>query len=104
MAIVNSLSLSNRRRDLLANNRNGFTFAANIVILVFALIFFHFEKDSIKQFRYLCFIALGLGSFTSLFYMFTINEPRLSKKALELDAAYKGISLDEAGQPLNTQE
>jgi len=79
MAIVNSLSLSNRRRDLLANNRNGFTFAANIVILVFALIFFQVVSNSIKQFRYLCFIALGLGSLTSLFYMFSINEPRLSK-------------------------
>ena len=28
MAIVNSLSLSNRRRDRLSNNRNGFTFGA----------------------------------------------------------------------------
>ena len=47
MAIVNSLSLSNRRRDLLANNRNGFTFAANIVVLAFALAFFHFVDNSI---------------------------------------------------------
>lgn len=79
MAIVNSLSLSNRRRDLLANNRNGFTFAANIVVLAFALAFFHFVDNSIDQFRYLCFLALGLGSLSSLFYMVTINEPRLSK-------------------------
>ena len=79
MAIVNGLSASNRRRDLLANNRNGFTFAANITILSFALLFFHVLDDSKEQFRYLCFIALGLGSFSSCFYMFTINEPRLTK-------------------------
>lgn len=78
MAIVNGLSASNRKRDELANNRNGFTFAANITILSFALLFFNAVGSSIDQFRYLCFLALGLGSFSSLFYMFTINEVRLS--------------------------
>ena len=78
MSIVNDLSASNRKRDLLANNRNGFTFAANITVLSFALIMFHVVDDSIKQFRYLCFIALGLGAFSSMFYMFTIKEVRLT--------------------------
>jgi Na+/melibiose symporter-like transporter len=104
MSIVNSLSASNRKRDELANNRNGFTFAANIVILSFALLFFHVVNDSINQFRYLCFLALGLGSFSSFFYMFTINEPKLSNLALELDAEYKGISIDEAKGSKNNEK
>jgi len=42
MAIVNSLSASNRRRDRMVNNRNGFTYAANISILTLALLLFAF--------------------------------------------------------------
>ena len=94
MSIVNDLSASNRKRDLLANNRNGFTFAANITVLSFALILFHVVDDSIKQFRYLCFIALGLGAFSSMFYMFTIKEVRLTQEALEYDAKFRGVPLD----------
>lgn len=40
MSIVNQLSTSNRRRDKMSNNRNGFTYAANITVLTFALIMF----------------------------------------------------------------
>jgi len=42
MAIVNSLSSSNRRRDRMVNNRNGFTYGANIFILTLALLLFAF--------------------------------------------------------------
>lgn len=46
MSIVNQLTCSNRRRDKLANNRNGFTAAANICILIFALIAFVFIDNN----------------------------------------------------------
>jgi Na+/melibiose symporter-like transporter len=48
MSIVNSLSASNRKRDMLANNRNGFTFGANITVLSFALILFHYCDSAIN--------------------------------------------------------
>ena len=47
MAIVNVLSSSNRRRDRMVNNRNGFTYGANISILTIALILFATLNDSI---------------------------------------------------------
>jgi Na+/melibiose symporter-like transporter len=40
MAIVNSLTHSNRKRDKMVNQRNGFTYAANITVLGAALIVF----------------------------------------------------------------
>jgi len=40
MAIVNNLSYSQRKRDKMAVNRNGFTYLANIFVLTLALIVF----------------------------------------------------------------
>lgn len=45
MAIVNNLSNSNQMRDKLVNNRNGFTYAANITVLSFALLLFNVVSD-----------------------------------------------------------
>ena len=95
MAVVNSLTLSNRKRDRLSNNRNGFTFAANIVVLAFALIFFLTFDNKVKQFRYLCFICLGLGACTSLYFMCVINEPYLKKRADSADKSYKKATMGE---------
>lgn len=45
MSIVNQLTYSNRQRDKLSNNRNGFTYAANITVLAVALLLFLTMKD-----------------------------------------------------------
>lgn len=89
MAIVNDLTFSNRKRDQLSNNRNGFTYAANIVVLAFALLFFTVVDNPINRFRYLCLICLGFGFFASMFYMCRINEPKLTSEAARLDKEYK---------------
>lgn len=99
MAIVNNLSASNQKRDRLVNNRNGFTYAANITILSFALILFNVLDDNILQFRYLCLIALSIGSFSSVFYMLNINEPRLTREAKEYDEIYKRDIIGEVKAP-----
>ena len=95
MSIVNALSQSNRMRDRLSNNRNGFTFAANITVLSFALLMFLFIKDKITQFRLLCFICLALGFMTSAFFMCTINEPELKEKSDTYELAYKKATLSD---------
>ena len=103
MAIVNNLSASNQKRDRLVNNRNGFTFAANITILSFALLLFNTVDDKILQFRFLCLIAMSIGAFSSIFFMLTINEPRLTKEAKEYDAIYKRDVLGEVEKPQEAQ-
>ena len=75
------------------NYRNGFTYAANITVLTFALILFNVLDDNKEQFRILCLIALSIGSCSSLFYMFTIAEVRLTKEAAHYDAIYKRAQL-----------
>ena len=72
MAIVNSLTYSNRRRDYLSNNRNGFTYLANITVLSIALFLFLTMDNAIAQFRVLSIISLILGLLTSLFYIYKL--------------------------------
>ena len=81
MAIVNSLSTSIERRDVLVNYRNGFTYGANIVVLFSALIVFLYFDDKILQFRILGFLCIGLGLLTSIYYIFTIQEVKLTEEA-----------------------
>lgn len=48
MSIVNTISKSNRMRDKLSNNRNGFTSTANITVLGLATILFLEVDDRIQ--------------------------------------------------------
>jgi len=73
----------------MVNNRNGFTFAANITILAIALIVFSALDDPILEFRIMTFLGLALGLGTSTFYMVTIREVKLQQLAEEYDAKYK---------------
>ena len=75
MSIVNQLSFSQRKRDTMANYRNGFTFVANIFILTLALILFATVKSKTTQFRILSLCAVGFGALTTLFYVSTVTEP-----------------------------
>jgi len=45
MSIVNSLSLVEEKRDIMVNQRNGFTYAANITVLSGALVIFSAFPD-----------------------------------------------------------
>jgi len=77
MAIVNTISKSNRMRDRLSNNRNGFTSLANIVMLSMATILFIEVEDRINQFRILACICVVLGCISSTFYLIEIREKPL---------------------------
>jgi Na+/melibiose symporter-like transporter len=45
MSIVNSLSLVEEKRDIMVNQRNGFTYAANITVLSAALVIFSYVPN-----------------------------------------------------------
>jgi len=75
-------------RDRLTNNRNAFTYGANITVLTLALVIFTFVSDGRDQFRYLCLASIVLGTLSSLFYIFSINERQLTKEAKQLNDIY----------------
>ena len=88
MSIVNQLTYSNRRRDLLANNRNAFTYGAFVYTLVMSIIIFSIVKDSVNQFRVLCLAGTVLGTITTFYYVIMIREPSLSEQARILEDEY----------------
>ena len=89
MAIVNTLSYSQRRRDEMVNGRNIFTYLANIFMLSLSLILFLTIPSQTFTFTLLTIICLVIGGCTTLFFIFMIREKSLSEKALELDQKYK---------------
>ena len=89
MSIVNQLSYSQRRRDKMVNNRNGFTYAANIIVLTVALILFLVIDNGTLCFSILCIFCLSLGSVATVFYICRIPEKSLSAEATRLEAEYR---------------
>ena len=75
MSIVNQLSYSQRKRDKMAVNRNGFTYAANIFVLSLALVLFVTISNQVTQFRLMGIIAVSLGAAATLFYVSVVKEP-----------------------------
>ena len=88
MAVVNSLTFDQEKRDQMINSRNGFTYAANIAMLSFSVVLFIFEKHSLMQFRVLSITCVFLGIFSTFFYACFIREEKLSSEALYKERIY----------------
>lgn len=86
LSILNQLSYSQRMRDKMAVNRNGFTYVANICVLSLALILFGTIQNQVTQFRILGFMCVVLGALTTLFYVCVVKENTLSQLAVEREA------------------
>jgi len=89
MAIVPSLTYSQRRRDEMVNGRNIFTYLANIFMLTLSLILFLTIPSASFTFTLLTLICLVIGGMTTIFFIVLIRERKLSEEALELDKKYK---------------
>jgi len=80
MALVPSLSLSRNVREELNNRRNTFTYIANLYVLIFAFgIFQIFKGEAERQFKIIAFSSAGLGVLSSLFFLATVNERKLTE-------------------------
>ena len=81
MAVVNSLTYDQEKRDSMINSRNGFTYAANIAMLSFSMVLFIFERHSLMQFRVLSITCVLLGMTATCFYACFVREERLAAEA-----------------------
>ena len=102
MSIINNITTSNRRRDKLSNSRNGFTSGANVIVLTLALVLFSVMDDPIVEFRVMVFIAMSIGTCTSLFYVCIIREVPLTKDCEKYDKLYKEV-LYKGKQPVKIE-
>jgi Na+/melibiose symporter-like transporter len=73
----------------MVNNRNGFTYIANISVLSLSLILFLLIPTSTTCFTILCITCLTGGLVTTIFYSYQIRETKLSSAAKELEDLYR---------------
>jgi len=78
----------------MVNNRNGFTYVANITVLSYSLVLFLVIANPVTDFTILCLTCVCLGGCTTLFYSFTIKEKLLTKEALNLEDIYRKSLLE----------
>ena len=79
MSLGPSLTCSRSRRDRLSNLRNTFTYVSQLVVLIVALLYFTIFSDPLFQFEILSYTAVTIGLIACFFFIFTIDEKRLSK-------------------------
>ncbi|EGR32150.1 major facilitator superfamily protein, putative [Ichthyophthirius multifiliis] len=79
MSLVPSLTTSRKKRDQLNNQRNTFSFVANLTVLGSALIIFQTIPDSKQDFEVLSYIVIILGTVSSIYFIININEKKLSE-------------------------
>ena len=79
MSLVPSLTVSRKKRDHLNNKRNTFTFVANLSVLSIALLLFEVLQDSLTDFEILGCVVVGIGTITSMIFLVSIDETRLTR-------------------------
>ena len=88
MSLIPALTPSKEKKDMLISLRNAFTYIANIVTLLVAMILFNQIDDPKEQFLVLIVSLLGFGLFINILYLIVINERDLCRIA---DASYKEL-------------
>jgi Na+/melibiose symporter-like transporter len=88
MSLVPSLTYSLKRRvidqvtqDRLNNKRNSFTFLSNLLILGMGIILFATMSNPTLEINILSYAAAGIGIPAGLFFIFGIDEVKLSNEA-----------------------
>lgn len=82
----------------MVNNRNGFTYVANITVLSYSLLLFLLISNPVTDFTILCLTCICLGGCTTLFYSFTIKEKLLTSEAKNLEDLYRKSLLEPANK------
>lgn len=97
MSLVPSLTLSRKTRDKLNNFRNTFTYIANLYVLLLAFILFLTLNCDYTQFTILSLASVGLGFLTSIFFLVTVREKKITEGCRQIKKEFKKqhrISMD----------
>jgi Na+/melibiose symporter-like transporter len=79
MALVPSISLNKKNKDLMIRIRTGFTFLAQTVALCISFFYFWLIKDKIVQYEFLAGTCVLFGICTSVIFFVLCKEAALSK-------------------------
>ena len=71
------------------NLRNSFTFIANLTVLSLGLIIFSIMNNSTLEINLISYIVIILGTLTSIFFIWKINEVKLVEECQDKALALK---------------
>jgi Na+/melibiose symporter-like transporter len=105
MALVPSLSLNKRNKDLMIRIRTGFTFLAQTVALCISFLFFWLIKDKIFQYELLAGSCTLIGIITSVIFLVLCKEAVLSKNIpLYLNKMRESLRAHTISSSFNTKQ
>lgn len=81
MSLTNSLTPVKRRRDVMIGLRTGFTYVANVAVLLLAFIMFKTVDTPKTQFSLLAILTIAVGLLLNVLFIVVIKEVRLSAQA-----------------------
>jgi Na+/melibiose symporter-like transporter len=79
MALLPSISLSKKNKDMMNRIRTGFTFLAQTMALLISFFFFWLVNDKIQQYEVLAVSCVSLGFITSVIFLVLCRENVLTK-------------------------
>ncbi len=79
MALLPSITINTKKKDLMTKIRTGFTFTAQMITLSLSFVFFYLVKNKILQYQLLAGFSISIGIISSLFFLSNCKEWDLSK-------------------------
>ena len=79
MSLIPQLSIHKNRKNVLIGLRTAWTYISNFLVLAVAFLLFTFVESPLDQFFILGMFTLGLGIILNIFFIFGVNEVKLSK-------------------------
>jgi len=103
MALLPSISLNKKNKDLMTRIRTAFTFAAQFAALGLSLLFFWWITNPILQYQVLAISCVALGTLASIIFLVMCREIPLSKNIPEYYETMKISILRVSNQKLQAE-
>jgi len=77
MSLLPSISINRKNRDHMVRLRTAYTFSSQFVCLILSFIIFYLVEDKYLQYSLLSLLCVGIGSLSSLFFLYYCRETDL---------------------------
>lgn len=81
LAVLNSITYDQRRRNLLINYRNSTAYAAGLIVPILSFFCFRYVTTEQDQFAYIANCCLVIGAISTMVFLFFINEVKLVRES-----------------------
>jgi len=77
MSLLPSISINRKNRDYMVRLRTAYTFSSQMICLLLSFMIFYIVEDKYLQYSLLSLICVGIGTLSSLFFLYNCRENQL---------------------------